>query len=143
MNTCEPLRAEIESTRSTFHRLLNSIPEEVSSLPSGNPAWNIRQVLYHIAIIPRYVIVEVVMIRKQVWLYQLLPRLIPKALFYWLNACLTRFGARGLTRQRLAKIYDQSCRAALKALNTVPEEDFGMSLFFRLLGSAVNGRCDA
>ena len=128
VNTCERLREEIESTRSAFHRLLDSIPEEALSLPSDNPAWNIRQVLYHIAIIPRYVIVEVVMIRKQVWLYQLLPRLIPKALFDWLNARMTRFGARGLTRQRLAEMYDQSCRAALKALDTVPEEDFGKSL---------------
>jgi hypothetical protein len=45
VNTCERLREEIESTRSAFHRLLDAIPEESLSLPSDNPAWNIRQVL--------------------------------------------------------------------------------------------------
>ena len=64
MITRELLRQEIEATRLAYYRLLDAIPEESLSLPSDNPAWNIRQVLYHIAIIPRYMIVEVVMIRK-------------------------------------------------------------------------------
>jgi hypothetical protein len=139
VSTRERLRQEIESTRAEFHRLLDSLPEEALSLPSENPAWNIRQVLFHIAIIPRYMIVEVVMIRKQVWLYQLLPRLIPKGLFDWLNAHLTRWGARDLTRQRLAKIYDQSCRAASQALDTVPEDDFGKSLNYPLWDPLLAG----
>ncbi|MEZ4621213.1 MAG: hypothetical protein R2867_37720 [Caldilineaceae bacterium] len=97
MKTRERLRQEIESTQAAFHCLLDSLPEEALSLPSDNPAWTIRQVLYHIAIIPRYMIVEVVMIRRQVWLYQLLPRLIPKGLFDWLNVRITRLGAREVT----------------------------------------------
>ena len=103
MDTRERLLQEIESTRAAFHRLLDSLPEEALSLPSDNPAWNIRQVLYHITVIPRYMIVEVVMIRRQVWLYQLLPRLIPKGLFDWLNARVTRPGASGKSRQQLAE----------------------------------------
>lgn len=66
MDIRERLRQEIESTRVAFHNLLDSIPEEALSRPSDNPAWNNRQVLYHIAIIPRYIIVEVVAIRRQV-----------------------------------------------------------------------------
>ena len=30
--------------------------------------------------------------------------------------------------QRMGEVYDHSCRAALQALDTVPEEDFGKSL---------------
>jgi len=104
----ERLQQEIESTRAAFHGLMDSLSEEALSLPSDNPAWNIRQVLYHIAIIPRYMIVEVVMIRRQVWLYQLLPRLIPKGLFDWLNARLTRLGAGRKSRQDLAEVYERS-----------------------------------
>ena len=140
MNTRDRLRQEIETTQAAFHRLLGAIPEAALSLPSENPAWNIRQVLYHIAVIPRYMIVEVSMVRRQVWLLPVLPRLIPKALFDWLNVRLTRLGARGMTCQRLAELYDQSCQAALRALDSVPDADFGKSFFIHL-GSAFVRRC--
>ena len=122
-----------------FHHLLDSIPEEALSQPSDNPAWNIRQVLYHIAIIPRYIIVEVVAIRRQVWLYMLLPRLIPKGLFDLLNARMTRLRARGMTRQRLAETYDQSCKAALRALGSVPDADFDKHLHYPLWDPLLAG----
>lgn len=139
MNTRERLLQEIKSTRAEFHRLLDSLPEEALSLPSENPAWNIRQVLYHIAIIPRYMIVEVVMIRRQVRLYQLLPRLIPKVLFDWLNARLTRLGAGKKSRQDLAEIYDRSYRASLQALESVKDADFDKSLYYPLWDPLLAG----
>jgi hypothetical protein len=139
VNTRERLQQEIESTRVAFHRLLDSLPEEALSLPSDNPAWNIRQVLYHIAIIPRYMIVEVVMIRRQIWLYQLLPRLIPKGLFDWLNARLTRVGARRKSRQDLAEEYDRSYRAAFQALDSVDDADFDKSLYYPLWDPLLAG----
>jgi hypothetical protein len=139
MNTRERLQQEIDSTREEFHRLLDSLPEEALSLPSDNPAWNIRQVLYHIAIIPRYAIVEVVMIRRQVRLYQLLPRLIPKELFDWLNAHLTRLGAGRKSRQNLAEAYDRSHIAALQALDSVKVEDFDKSLYYPLWDPLLAG----
>ena len=139
MNTRERLQQEIESTRAALHRLLASLPEEALSLPSDNPAWNIRQVLYHIAIIPRYMIVEVVMIRRQVWLYQLLPRLISKGLFDWLNAHLTRLGARRMSRQQLAEAYDRSYRASLRALASVDDADFDKSLYYPLWDPLLAG----
>jgi hypothetical protein len=139
MNTRERLQQEIESTRAAYHRLLDSIPEEALSMPSDNPAWNIRQVLYHIAIIPRDVIVEVVMIRRQVWLYKLLPRLIPKSLFDWLNVHVTRLGARGKSRQDLAEAYDRSYRASLKALDSVGDADFDKSLYYPLWDPLLAG----
>jgi len=139
LDTRERLQQEIESTRMAYHCLLDSLPEEALSLPSDNPAWNVRQVLYHIAIIPRYIIVEVVAIRRQVWLYMLLPRLIPKGLFDWLNARMTQLGARGMTRQRLAKTYDDSCRAALRALDSVPDADFDRHLYYPLWDPLLAG----
>ncbi len=139
MDTRERLRQEIEDTRLAFHRLLDSLPEEALSLPSSNPAWNVGQVLYHIAIIPRYMIVEVVMIRWQAWLYQLLPRLIPKGLFDGLNARMTRFGARGTSRQRLAETYDRSYQASLRAITSVPDADFDKHLNYPLWDPLLAG----
>jgi hypothetical protein len=139
LNTRERLQQEIEATRMAYYGLLDSIPEAALSRPSDNPAWNVRQVLYHIAIIPRYIIVDVVAIRRQVWLYMLLPRLISKGLFDWLNARMTRLGARGMTRQRLAKTYDESCRAALRALASVPDADFDRHLYYPLWDPLLAG----
>lgn len=139
MDTRERLRQEIEATQVAYHCLLDSIPEEALSRPSDNPAWNIRQVLYHIAIIPRFAIIEVVMIRKQVKIYMLLPRLIPKDLFDWLNAHMTRLGARGMTRRRLAKTYDKPCSAVLRALDSVPDADFNKHLFYPLWAPLLAG----
>jgi hypothetical protein len=139
VDTRERLLQEIELTRAAFHRLIDSLPEEALSLPSDNPAWNIRQVLYHIAVIPRYMIVEVVMIRRQVWLYQLLPRLIPKGLFDWLNARATRLGARGMSRQQLAEAYDRSYKASVQALESVDDADFSKSLYYPLWDPLLAG----
>jgi len=139
VNTRERLHQEIEATRVAFHDLLDSIPEEALSQPSDNPAWNIRQALFHIALIPRYLIVEVTMVRRQVWLWQLLPRMISKSLFDWLNARMTRWGAHRMTRQRLAEAYDQSCQAAQRALDTVADDEFGNQLNYPLWDPLLAG----
>jgi hypothetical protein len=139
METRERLIQEIEETRMAFYSLLNSVPEEAFSLPSDNPAWDIQQVFYHIAIVPRYIDFEVQMIRRQVRAYQLVPRLVPKRLFDWLNARLTRIGARGMTRQRLGKVYEQSYRAALHSLDKVADEDFEKSLVYPLWDPLLAG----
>ncbi len=139
MNTRERLRQEIETTRLAFHQMLDSIPEEDLSLPSGNPAWNVRQVLYHIAMIPGGINFEVTMIRKQVKLYQLLPRLVPKSTFDWLNTHVTRLGARRMTRQRLVDVYDRSCQVALQSLASVSDADFEISLYYPLWDPLLTG----
>jgi hypothetical protein len=139
MSIRENIRQDIETTRLAFCHLVDSIPEEALSLPSDNPAWNVGQVLFHIAIIPRYMIIEVFMLRKQVRPFQLLPRLIPKSLFDWLNARLTRLGAQKMSRQRLKEIYERSCLAAQQALETVPESDFSKSLSYPLWDPLLAG----
>lgn len=128
MNTRERLRQEIEATHLEFHRLLDSIPEEAYSLPSDNPAWTIGQVLYHMSLAPRFMILDVQMIGGQRWIYRLVPRLVPKSLFNWLNARLTRYGARKITRQFLAQEYDQAHEAVLRALDSLSDADFARSL---------------
>lgn len=139
MSARERLQQEIEATRVAFHHLLDSIPEEAFSSPSDNPAWNIREVLFHIAIVPRYMGVEVFMVSRQIRPWQLLPRLIPKSLFDWLNARMTRLGARGMTRRRLAGLYDRSCQAAQQALNSVADTDFSNSLNYPLWDPLLAG----
>lgn len=130
MDTYEQLRDEIIDTRSRFHHLLDSIDDESFHLPSDNPAWTIGEVLYHMSIAPRLLIADVRMITGQKWVYRLIPRLVPKALFDWLNARLTRYGARYVSRQFLAREYDEAHEITLHALETVAKEDFQKSMFY-------------
>jgi hypothetical protein len=128
MTLHESLRNEIEETCVRFHRLLESIPDSAFAKPSDNPAWTIGEVLYHMSIAPRFLIEDVKMINGQRWLYRLIPILIPRSLFDWLNAKLTRLGARRISRQFLADEYDRAHRRTLEALANTSEEDLQKSL---------------
>jgi hypothetical protein len=128
MDPRDQLRQEIEATHLAFHRLLDSIPAEAYALPSANPAWNIGQVLYHMSIAPRFMVLDVQMISGQRWIYRLVPIIIPRRLFDWLNARLTRYGARRISHDFLAQEYDRAHDATLRALETLDEADFARSM---------------
>lgn len=139
MSIRDNLRIEIEETKEAFHQLLESIPDEAFGLPSDNPAWTIGEVLYHMSIAPRMLGTDVKMILNQNWFYRLIPAIIPKRLFDWLNKILTKFGARNLTREFLASEYDKANSATLKALNEVREIDFQKKLNYPDWDSLLSG----
>ncbi|MBN1438757.1 MAG: DinB family protein [Anaerolineales bacterium] len=122
------LGREMEDTRLAFHRLLDSIPDQSFSLPSGNPAWTIGQVLYHMSLAPRFMVLDVQMIGGQRWIYRLVPKLIPRRLFDWLNARLTRWGAGNPSRQFLAAEYDRAHTAVTTVLDSLSEMDLAKRL---------------
>lgn len=130
MNMYEQLRHEIIETQHRFHQLLDTIPDQAFSQPSHNPAWTIGEVLYHMSLAPRLVIADVRMITGQTWLYRLIPRLVPKRLFNWVNARMTRYGARHLSRAFLADEYNKAHEIALRALDSVVEGNFQRSAIY-------------
>lgn len=128
MSIREKLRMEIEETRISFHQLLESIPDEAFSLPSDNPAWTIGEVLHHMSLAPRFLSQDVKIITTQNWMYKVIPIIIPKQLFDWLNKKMTKYGARKLSHEFLAAEYDKAHQATLKALDEVKEADFEKKL---------------
>ncbi|MBE0688194.1 MAG: hypothetical protein IH585_19535 [Anaerolineaceae bacterium] len=76
------------------------------------------------SIAPRMLGADVKMILYQNWVYKLIPVIIPKSFFDWVNKLQTKFAARKLTRAFLKNEYDQAHQAALKALEMVQESDF-------------------
>jgi hypothetical protein len=110
--------------------LLESIPEKAYALASENPAWTIGEVLYHMIVAPRFLIKDVKMILGQNWLYRLVPIIIPRKFFDWLNKHLTRYGARTVSRGSLSVEYAKAHEAALKALTSVDDQDFEKSLYY-------------
>ena len=130
MSNHPELRQEIEATRQAFHQLLAQVPETAFFQPSDNPAWTVGEVLYHISLAPRFLLQDVKMITGQSWFLRFVPILMPKWLFNWLNARLTRYGARNLTRQFLADEYDKAHAITVKALDSVTEADLTKSLHY-------------
>ena len=130
MDTREELREEIMETRLKFHRLLARVPDEAFDLPSTTPEWTIGEVLYHMSLAPRFLTTDVKMITRQSRFYRLVIRLVPKWLFDGLMVRLTRFGARHLSRQFLAKAYDTAHALTLAALDAVADEDFAKSMHY-------------
>jgi hypothetical protein len=128
LNPRERLHQEIEATHRAFHRLLDTIPDEAFPQPSNNPAWTIGQVFYHMSIAPRFMILDVQMISGRRWIYRLLPQLISKHVFNWLNIRVTRYGARNISRQFLSDEYDRAHTAVLQVLDTLSEGDFAKSM---------------
>ena len=119
----QELRAELEQTRRDFHQLLSQIPADKLDAPSTNPAWTIREVLYHMSLAPRNLPADVRMIRH----LKRVPR-IPAGPFNRLNTYLTRRGARNLDKSALADRYDQAHQRTMQALDSIQEEewDFGV-----------------
>ena len=133
----QQLCRELETTRQLFHRLLDEIAEGDLDQPSLNPAWTIREVLYHMSLAPRNLPADVRLIRHLKWV----PR-IPAGPFNRLNAYLTRRGARNMTKNSLAEKYDQAHARTLGALESVADQEWAFGVNYPdwdpLLSGSVN-----
>ena len=130
LSTREELRREIEATRTAFHQLLDSIPVDAYSLPTDNPAWNVGQVLYHMSLAPRLLGEDAKMIRGQSRLLRVVPAIVPRGLFDWLNKQWTRYRGRNPSPAFLAGEYDKAHAAALRALAEVDDSDFQLRVHY-------------
>lgn len=130
MSIRDDLRQEIEDTHAAFHHLLEEVSDESLSRPSDNPAWTIGEMLYHMSLAPRLMVSDVRMITGQRQVYKLLPKLIPQALFDWVNQVYTRSKGQNLSRAKLADEYDAATRKILQVLESVGDEDFQKSALY-------------
>jgi hypothetical protein len=59
--------SQLEKTRRSFHALLDQLTDEDLNKPSLNPAWSIREVLYHMSFAPRNLPSDVWLIKHLHW----------------------------------------------------------------------------
>jgi Mycothiol maleylpyruvate isomerase N-terminal domain len=113
------------STQAAFHALLDGLSEDDLRRPSGNPTWTVGGVLSHLVwsleLLPR----EVASARKGKGMFNF-----PPLVRDWLNAQLTRLGARGQTLQTLRRRYDAAFAAALATLDGVSDDEFQLGARF-------------
>jgi hypothetical protein len=114
----EAIRAELVATRDAYHELLNSLSPEDWKKKSGNPAWSVGQLMWHIA-----------------WGDGFAPRGVddckrgrglnpPQFITDTVNMLITRLGAGRATPQSVAEKYDATHTAILAALDKVKEDEW-------------------
>jgi hypothetical protein len=128
------IRVELETTRTSFHELLSSISAEDWSRRSGNLAWTVGEVMYHMTLALRLLPSDVRLIRSLAWA----PKL-PAFLFDWLIAALTRLGARRQTRFTVAEEYEAAHATVLQLLETIQEDEWGRGMDYPAWDPLLSG----
>ena len=131
------IQNKLEATRAAFHTLLYKIPEGAWEQPSRNPAWNIREMAYHITIAVSMLPQDIALLRRGGFLARLAK--IPPSLFNWFNERLTRRAARQQTRDSIAQRYDEAHAHVLQLLDTIQEDEWQLAAEYPALNVYMPG----
>lgn len=119
------LRAELEATRAAFHRLLDSARGERWRCKSPASAWTVGEVLVHLTWALEYLPKEVEMARQGKGMFNM-PKWFADPASYW----IIRRQTHRMDPESLRRRYDAAMDAALAALDTVPDSDWGLGAPF-------------
>lgn len=122
------LRAELETTRLAFHRLVGSLTDEGWRTKSPNSAWTMGEVLVHLTWALEQLPAEIAGARLGKGMFNFPKPLAPLVdlLSYWLN----RWFARNATPASLLARYDAAMTAVLHTLDAVEEGEWGLGANF-------------
>jgi DinB superfamily len=112
------IRVELEATRSRYHELLGSLSEEDWGKKSGNPSWNVRQLMWHLGRGMEFFSETVDQCRKGK-----APNP-PGFLIDIGNTLMTRFGSRGATKESVGAKYDEAHEKLLAELDGVRDDEW-------------------
>lgn len=132
--TKDSIRTELETARSDFHTMLNSLTEEGWYRQSRNPAWTNGQLLFHITL--GYGLIPVLL--PIVKLFGRLPPVFSRKFaallnwstpfFNWINAIAPRIGARIYKFDALGRKFDKVHKTILKRLYSTRDEEWKLGM---------------
>jgi DinB superfamily len=130
------IRKELETARSTFHALLNSLSEADLDKQSLNPGWTNGEILAHMTF--GFIVVNALLPMARLW--GRLPRSSSKWFawlldtftdpFNWFNALGARMQGRVFTYKRVGKIYDRMYFSLLKQLDSIKDEEWEHGMYY-------------
>ncbi len=132
----DALRAELGSTRTTFHTLLVSLSEKDLRKRSLNPGWTNGEILAHMTF--GFIILNALLPMARLW-GQLPPRASKPfawllnaftAPFNWVNALGARLQGRVFTCRRIGKLYDRAYSSLLKQIDPIHEDEWQTGMFY-------------
>ena len=123
------IRAELEQTRRAYRDLLGSLTAAEWRRKSGNPAWTVGQLMWHLASNVAFSAEGAKRSRQGKGFN------IPSVIADPLNTLMTRFGARKATKASVAQQYDAGHEKLLAALDATTEADWkkGAKFFGRFV----------
>lgn len=114
----EPIRAELEQTQPDFHTLLGSLSDAERRRRSGNPAWTVGQLMWHLASSVGFIAGGIKSARRGRGFNP------PAFLANRLNTLITRWGSRRATRRSIADLYDAGHAKVIAALETIRDDEW-------------------
>jgi hypothetical protein len=114
----QAIRTELESIRTAFHKLLDSLSEEDWKKKSANPAWSVGQLMWHLGRGMEFFPQGIGYCRKGKGPNP------PAFLIGPGNVLLTRFGSRGATPQSAREKYDAGHQDLIAALDGVQDDEW-------------------
>jgi hypothetical protein len=113
-----------------FRALVAAIPSQALDLPSRNPAWTVREVLFHMSLAPRFMFADVRMIIAHRLLARFVSRFFPQRLFNWLNKVYTARRGQTLSPDALLEEYERGHRTAIRTLSLVSDGDLDETFIY-------------
>jgi len=130
------IRAELESTRGTFHALLDSFHEEDLRRRSLNPGWTNGEILAHMTF--GFMIMNALLPMARLW--GRLPRGSSRAFawllnsftgpFNWINALGARGQGRVFTYRRVGGLFDAAIAALLRKVNSIRHDEWARGMYY-------------
>ncbi len=136
MNRRDEIRSELESARSTFHELLNSLSDKDLQKKSHNPGWTNREILFHMLL--GFIVID--MLLPMVKMFGRLPPVYSKIfanilnfstpVFNVVNAFGARMGGRIFSKHFLEKKFDGVIQNLLKKLEVVKNDEWEQGMYY-------------
>lgn len=135
-NAAELIRSELESTRASFHSLLDSLTESDWHRPSLTPGWTNGEILAHMLF--GFIILNALLPLARFW--GRLPRSSSKPLvwllnvatgpFNWFNAHGARMQGRVFTHKRIGELFDRVYASLLKKTSSIKDDEWGSGMYY-------------
>ncbi len=132
----QSIRSELESTRSSWHALLDSLSEADVRRQSLNPGWTNGEILAHMLF--GFIILLALLPMARVW--GRLPKgssrpfawllNVATGPFNWVNALGARMQGRIFTLQRLADVYDRVHASLLKQAASIKDDEWQRGMYY-------------
>jgi hypothetical protein len=135
-STKEEILLQLDTARTEFHRLLDSLSEQDFQRQSLNSGWTNGEILAHMTF--GFMIVDVLLPMTRLW------GKLPKGssrwfawllnsftgLFNWFNALGARGQGKVFTRKRIGKIYDQIYFSLLKKVHLIKDNEWERGMYY-------------
>ena len=132
----EIVRAELESTRVTFHSLLGSLTKENLRGRSHNPGWTNGEILAHMTF--GFIVINVLLPMARLW--GRLPKGSSKWFawllnsvtgpFNWVNTLGARFQSKVFNYERIGKVYDWVHFSLLKQVDVIKDNEWQHGMYY-------------